>query len=50
MEQLGYYSNMLRGLPITMGSTATAYAPPPSMLGQLASAGLGAAGISKLYD
>lgn len=49
MEQLGYYSNLLRGLPIQMGSTATTYAPPPSMLGQLAGAGLGAAGISKLY-
>ena len=49
MEQLGYYSNLLRGLPIQMGSTATTYAPPPSMLGQLANVGLGAAGISKLY-
>ena len=49
MEQLGYYSNILRGLPIQLGSTATTYAPPPSMLGQLANVGLGAAGISNLY-
>jgi len=49
MEQLSYYSNILRGLPIQLGSTATTYAPPPSMLGQLAGAGLGAAGLSNLY-
>ena len=30
MEMLGYYSNILRGLPIQLGSTATTYAPPPS--------------------
>ena len=50
MEQLGYYSNMLRGLPITMGSTATTYAPPPSMFGQVANAGLAAAGAYKMFQ
>ena len=48
MEQLSYLSNMIHGLPVTMGSTATTYAPPPSMAGQLAQAGLGAAGLYKM--
>lgn len=48
IEQLGYFSNMLRGLPVTPTSTQTTYGQAPSMLSQLAGAGLGAAGISKL--
>jgi len=48
MEQLSYLSNMIHGLPVTMGSTATAYAPPPSMASQLAGAGLGAASLYQM--
>ena len=44
MEQLGYYSNLLRGLPVQLGSTQTTYAAPPSMTSQVA--GMGLAGLS----
>jgi len=48
MEQLGYYSNILRGLPIQLGSTATTYAQPPSLLSQAGGLGIGALGLSNL--
>lgn len=48
MEQLGYYSNMLRGLPVQLGSTQTTYAQPPSMVSQIGGAGLSALGLSNL--
>jgi hypothetical protein len=48
MEQLGYYSNMLRGLPVQLGSTSTTYAQPPSMTSQLGGAGLAALGMNRL--
>jgi hypothetical protein len=44
MEQLGYYSNLLRGLPVQLGSTQTTYAAPPSFASQVG--GLGLAGLS----
>jgi hypothetical protein len=47
MEQLGYFSNILRGLPIGLGSTQTTYAQPPSFASQLG--GLGLAGLG-LYN
>lgn len=47
MEQLGYYSSLLRGLPLTMGSTQTTYAAPPSLASQVG--GLGLAGLG-LYN
>jgi hypothetical protein len=47
MEQLGYYSSLLRGLPVQLGSTQTTYAQPPSMASQLG--GLGLAGLG-LYN
>ena len=43
MEQLGYFSNLLRGMPMQMGSTQTTYAQPPSMASQIG--GLGLAGL-----
>jgi hypothetical protein len=46
MEQLGYYSSLLRGLPMTMGSTQTTYAPPPSMASQIGGLGLAGLGIA----
>jgi hypothetical protein len=48
-EQLSYYNSLIRGMPMTMGSTATTYAPPPSMFSQVAGLGLGALGLSNLY-
>jgi hypothetical protein len=47
MEQLGYYSALLRGLPMQMGSTQTTYAQPPSLASQVGGLGLGALGLSK---
>jgi hypothetical protein len=48
MEQLGYFSNILRGLPVGLSTTQTAYAPPPSVASQIAGAGLGAASLYKM--
>jgi hypothetical protein len=48
MEQLGFYSSILRGLPVQMGSTQTTYAPPPSMLQQVGGLGLSALGLYNL--
>jgi hypothetical protein len=45
MEVLGQYSNILRGLPVGLSSTNTAYAPPPSMASQVLGTGLGALGM-----
>ena len=47
-EQLGFYSSILRGLPVQMGSTQTAYAAPPSTLQQLGGLGLSALGLYNL--
>lgn len=47
IEVLGQYSNILRGLPVTPSSTATTYAPPPSMAQQVLGTGLGALGLSR---
>lgn len=46
-EQASYYSNIVRGLPISPASTQTTTAPAPSMLSQLG--GLGVAGLG-LYN
>lgn len=48
MEQLGFYSSILRGLPVQMGSTQTAYATPPSMAQQVGGLGLSALGLYNL--
>lgn len=47
MEQLGYFSNLLRGVPVQLGSTQTTYAQPPSLASQVS--GLGLAGLG-LYN
>ena len=47
MEQLGYYSNLLRGLPMQLASTQTTYAAPPSTFQQVAGAGAGLYGLGK---
>jgi hypothetical protein len=43
-KQLGFMSDMLRGLPLAQ-SASTMYQQPPSMLGQIAGAGLTAKGL-----
>lgn len=43
-KQLGFMSDMLRGLPLSQ-SAQTMYQQPPSMLGQVAGAGLAAKGF-----
>ena len=48
MEQLGYFSNLLRGVPVQLGSTATTYAQPASMASQVGGLGLGALGLYNL--
>ena len=40
-QQLGNYSNILRGLPVTPNTTTTTYGQPPSTAAQLLGAGLG---------
>ena len=46
-KQLGFMSDMIRGLPVGQASTRTMYEPEPSMLQQAGSAGLGLYGLSK---
>jgi hypothetical protein len=47
-KQLGFMSDIIRGAPLSqLGSTM--YAPPPSTAQTVASLGLGAAGLSKLF-
>jgi hypothetical protein len=50
MEQLGYFSNILRGLPMQLGSTQTTYAPPPSMASQVGGLGLGGLSLYNLVQ
>lgn len=45
-QQLGFMSDVLRGLPLSQSYSQT-YQQPPSMLGQLAGIGMGAYGLSK---
>lgn len=49
LERLGYFNNLLRGLPVGLSSTQTSYAPPPSMASQVLGAGLGAASLANMY-
>jgi len=48
-RQLGYMSDMVRGLPLGQQSTSRIYEAPPSMMGQLGGLGMGAYGLSKLF-
>ena len=47
-KQLGFMSDMLRGLPLTQQSS-TVYQTPPSMLSQVAGLGVAGLGASKLF-
>jgi len=46
-QQLGFYSQVLRGLPVTPGSQVTTYAPQPSGLSSALGFGLGALGMAR---
>jgi hypothetical protein len=48
MEKLGQFSNILRGLPVGLSSTQTAYATPPSFTSQALGAGLGGLSVARL--
>ena len=50
MEQLGYFSNLLRGVGPSVGSTQITYAPPPSMLSQVGGLGLAGLGLYNMYS
>ncbi len=47
-KQLGFMSDMIRGLPLGQQSTASVYQAPPSALQNVGSLGLGAYGINQL--
>jgi len=46
-KQLGFMSDLIRGLPLGQQSARTMYEPDPSMAQQIGSIGLGAYGLSK---
>ena len=46
-EQLSYYNNIIRGLPISPGATTTMYGKDPSVGAQVVGAGLSALGAYK---
>jgi len=47
-KQLGYMSDMIRGLPMGQQSTAQMYQAPGSMMGQLGGIGMGLYGMSRM--
>jgi len=49
MEQLGNYSNIIRGMPIQFNSAQTTATAAPSMFQQAAGAGLSAASMYNMY-
>jgi len=48
MEQLGYFSNLMRGVPVGLGSTNLSYAQPPSIASQVGGLGLAGLGLYRL--
>jgi hypothetical protein len=46
-KQLGFMSDMIRGLPLGQQSTKQIYEPPGSMLGQIAGLGVGLGGMAR---
>ena len=44
-EQIGFFSNMLQGLPVTPGSTMASYGVNPSTTQQVLGAGIGGVGL-----
>lgn len=47
-EMLGFYSQILRGLPIQLASTTQSYQAPPSIGSQIAGLGIAGLGLSQL--
>lgn len=47
-KQLGFMSDMIRGLPLGQQSTQQMYAAPSSMMGQLGGIGMGLYGMSRM--
>jgi hypothetical protein len=47
-KQLGFMSDLIRGLPLGQQSTKSVYEPPGSISGQIAGLGMGALGLSQL--
>jgi hypothetical protein len=47
-KQLGFMSDMIRGLPLGQQSTRQLYEPPGSMLGQLGGIGMGLYGLGQM--
>jgi len=50
MEQLGMFSNILQGLPVTPGSTQSVYGPQASGLQQALGTGVGALGLYNAFN
>ena len=48
-KQLGFMSDLIRGLPLGQQSTASVYTPPPSTAQTIGSLGLGAYGIGQMF-
>lgn len=48
-EQLGFYSNILRGLPVQLASTQQTYQAAPSVGQQMMGYGLGALSLGKMF-
>ena len=48
-KQLGFMSDMIRGLPLGQQSTSQMYQSPGSISGQIAGLGMGAYGLSKAF-
>ena len=48
-KQLGFMSDMIRGLPLGQQSTRQLYEPPGSMVGQLGGLGMGLYGMSRAF-
>jgi hypothetical protein len=46
-EQLGFYSNMLRGLPVQLASTQQTYQAAPNIASQIGGLGLAGLGLAK---
>ena len=47
-KQLGFMSDLVRGMPLGQKSTSTLYEAPGSLLGQLGGLGMGAYGLSRM--
>ena len=49
MEQLGYFSKLMRGIPVQLGSTQTTYAQPPLIASQVGGLGLAGLGLYREF-